>query len=499
MVRNIRYVAIVASLGVLLSSCGIKRKKYENPITKDTQQPDKVLFDKAINDIEHSRFEVARLLLQNLINTYDTSEYLAKAKLAIADAWFREGGAHGLAQAEAEYKDFILFYPAMEEAAEAQEKVCDIHYKQMEKSDRDPMHALRAEDECKQLIQQFPNSKFAPVAQQKLRDIQEVLADAEFRVGVLYRKKGSNPAAANRFQALTDQFPLYSQADEALWQMADTYHRMGDKFENQQVAAYTKIVKDYPLSSHAEDAKAQLMAMKRPVPEADPVALAREKYEIENHHRRGLPARTLGVFSGKPDFTQAAKAGTPPTEGLRPTIPVSVPAVAQPQLGTTDVTISQQGSAEQLDKGQDVRSPAAAGTPAQPAATPADGAAKPPETTPATPAAGATAPATPAAGATAPAPPAATTTNTALPQNHTGTPKQQLKAQQEMLRKQQHDAKKAMDEQKKVQAKKDKEIKAAAAAAKKSNKKQEDEQKQQDKQQPPPAAPTGQGATPPNK
>src|SRR5580765_5247606 len=185
MVRQaIRSTAAVIAVAVLLGGCGIRRKKYNNPITKDTQQPDKVLFDKAINDIEHSRFEIARLLLQNLINTYDTSEYLAKAKLAIADAWFREGGSHGLAQAE------------------AQEKVCVIHDKQMEKPDRDPMHALRAEQECKQLILQFPNSKFAPLAQQKLRDIQEVLADSEFRVGTLYQKKGSFPAAANRFQAM---------------------------------------------------------------------------------------------------------------------------------------------------------------------------------------------------------------------------------------------------------------------------------------------------------
>src|SRR6201987_47878 len=152
-----RSLIVVAAVLSLLSTSCFRKKKYNNPITKDTQQPDKVLFDKAINDIEHSRFEIARLLLQNLINTYDTSEYLAKAKLAIADAWFREGGSHGLAQAEAEYKDFILFYPNMEEAAEAQEKVCDIHYKQMEKADRDPMHALRAEQECKQLILQFPN------------------------------------------------------------------------------------------------------------------------------------------------------------------------------------------------------------------------------------------------------------------------------------------------------------------------------------------------------
>ena len=329
MVRNaIRSTAVVLAVAVLLGGCGIRRKKYDNPITKDTQQPDKVLFDKAINDIEHSRFEIARLLLQNLINTYDTSEYLAKAKLAIADAWFREGGSHGLAQAEAEYKDFILFYPAMEEAAEAQEKVCDIHYKQMEKPDRDPMHALRAEQECKQLILQFPNSKFAPLAQQKLRDIQEVLADSEFRVGTLYQKKGSFPAAANRFQAMVDQFPIYSKADEALWQMAESYHRMGDSFENRQVTAYQRIVKDYPLSIHAEDARAQLEVMKRTVPEADTVAMARMKYEMENRTKRGMVSHFWGLFRSRPDMSQAAKSGTPPMEGYRPTIPASVPPAA---------------------------------------------------------------------------------------------------------------------------------------------------------------------------
>src|SRR2546425_8943164 len=144
-----RFLAL-AVLCAVLSSCGFKRKKYENPITKDTQQPDKVLFDKAINDIERSRYEIARLTLQTLINTYEPSEYMAKAKLAIADSWFREGGAHGFAQAEAEYKDFILFYPTMEEAAEAQVKICTMQYNQIEKADRDPQHALRAEDECRQ-------------------------------------------------------------------------------------------------------------------------------------------------------------------------------------------------------------------------------------------------------------------------------------------------------------------------------------------------------------
>src|ERR687884_466540 len=153
--------AVLVLVCALATSCGFRRKKYENPITKNTEQPDKVLFDKAINDLEKGRYEVARLTLQTLMNTYDTSEYLAKAKLAYADSWYREGGTHGLAQAEAEYKDFILFYPTMEEAAEAQEKVCMIHFKQMEKPDRDMSQAIRAEDECRNVLVQFPNSKFA--------------------------------------------------------------------------------------------------------------------------------------------------------------------------------------------------------------------------------------------------------------------------------------------------------------------------------------------------
>src|SRR6266704_874598 len=123
-----RSLILLAAVTSLLSTSCFRKKKYENPITKDTLQPDKVLFDKAIADIERSRFEVARLTLNTLMNTYDTSEYLAKAKLAIADSWYQEGGAHGMAQAEAEYKDFILFYPAMEESAEAQQKICKMQF-----------------------------------------------------------------------------------------------------------------------------------------------------------------------------------------------------------------------------------------------------------------------------------------------------------------------------------------------------------------------------------
>src|SRR5258708_34618586 len=114
-----------------------------------------------------------------------------------------------MAEAEGEYKGFILVYPNMEESAEAQQKVCDIHFRQMEKADRDPKHAMRAEDECRLLLTQFPNSKYAPEAQQRLREIQEVLALHEYASGSFYHHKGSFFAASNRLQGLADAYPLF--------------------------------------------------------------------------------------------------------------------------------------------------------------------------------------------------------------------------------------------------------------------------------------------------
>src|SRR5580658_10082748 len=186
--RLLTVTAIFLSVNLLCGFGLFHKKKYETPITKETMQPDKILFDRAIDNIEHGNYLAARLTLNTLINTYDTSEYLAKANLAIADSWFREGDAHGLAQAEIEYKDFILFYPNMEEAAESQSRVCDIHIKQMSKADRDNSQAQRAEDECRQVIVQFPNSKFTKDAEQKLRDVQEVLAEKEFTTAEFYFK-----------------------------------------------------------------------------------------------------------------------------------------------------------------------------------------------------------------------------------------------------------------------------------------------------------------------
>ena len=344
MVRNRIYQIMFGVVPVLMLASGCAHK-YENPITKDTQQPDKVLFDTSVDDIEHGRYERARLTLQTMMNTYDNSEFLAKAKLAVADSWKREGGAHGMAQAEAEYKDFILFYPNMEESAEAQYKICEMQYQQMDKTDRDSIHARLGDAECKDVLQRWPNSQYATSAADMLRKIQENLAGHEQTVADFYYKKGGTgfSSAANRAVTLVDTYPLYSKAADSLWLAADSYNQLGDKFENQQATMYARIVHEYPLSVHVEDAKAQLRAMGRAVPDADPVQEARMKFELENRKKQGLLTKAMMPFRDSPDVSAAAKSGNPQMDTFKPGMPPNIPESARGGVtaGENTVTINQ--------------------------------------------------------------------------------------------------------------------------------------------------------------
>jgi outer membrane protein assembly factor BamD len=234
------------------------------------------------------------------------------------------------------------------------------------------MHALRAEDECRQLLVRFPNSKFAPETQQMLRNIQEVLAEHEYRAGSFYHMKGSYPAAANRLQGLIDQYPLYSGADTTLWQLADSYVKMGDRFEDGAATAYTRIVRDYPLSQYADPARQKLIAMKRPVPETDPVSYARMKYDLEHRQEPGFMSHFWGMFRKSPDVSLAAKSGTPTMSTLRPGVPVSVPSTETTATGVSaEVSVSPVTDPTALDKNPDARqNPPAQAKPAEPAKQP---------------------------------------------------------------------------------------------------------------------------------
>ena len=336
-----RRTPLISVLGLLLViTIGCTNKKSVNPLADvGSKQPDKVLFDKAMEAMRHNRFDVARLTLQTLINTYPDSEYIARAKLAVGDSWYAEGGTAALAQAEQEYSDFQIFFPNMPEAAEAQLKIANIHYQQMEKADRDYTNAKRAEDEYRKLILQYPDNKLIPEAKQRLLEVQEVLADREFSIGRFYALRESYAASIARLQSLVERYPLYSRADEALYLLGQDYEGQMLRLRNAPTCdahflprgcateaakadligkltahaseQYAKILKRYPLMDRSDDAKHRLEALHQPVPRPTKADVQRNKAELASRSEATMTDRLMGIIKKGPDVAAAAKVGEP--------------------------------------------------------------------------------------------------------------------------------------------------------------------------------------------
>ena len=297
-----------------------KKKVNKSTSAENTAEPDKILYDKAIDDVKHGRHEVGRLNLQTLINTYPDSDYLAKAKLAIADSFYKEGGTANLTQAVQAYKDFGIFFPMLPEAAYAQLQVAMTHYKQMEKPDRDRTHARAAEEEFQTFLSKYPTDPLAPKAEQRLREVQELLAEGDFRIGYYYYVKEDKKAAESRLRAIVNRYPLYSKSDRALWMLGNIW----ESTEKKEIAApyYARIVRNYPLSALVPDAKSRLKALGAPVPQADPQAVAWMTAEQNAPRQRELfikkplvlihtgPGQELraAATNGKPTMTPEAES-----------------------------------------------------------------------------------------------------------------------------------------------------------------------------------------------
>jgi outer membrane protein assembly factor BamD len=290
-----------------------KKKKVDKSTSADnTAEPDKILYDRAMDNIKHGRQEVGRLSLQTLINTYPDSEYLAKAKLAIADSYYKEGGSASLTQAIQAYKDFGIFFPFLPEASYAQLQVANTHYKQMAKPDRDRSEAKMAEEEYQTFLEKYPKDPLAPQAEQHLRNVQEIVAEGDYRIGYFYYVKGDKRAAAARLIALTKRYPLYSKSDKALWMLGDVFETSEHKEIAQQY--YAQIVRNYPLSPLVPDAKGKLKAFNVPVPQPDPKAeawMVAEQNAPREHD--SLIKKPLALVRAGPhtEFVAAARTGAP--------------------------------------------------------------------------------------------------------------------------------------------------------------------------------------------
>lgn len=93
-------------------------------------------------------------------------------------------------------------------------------------SERDQRASRDSFQAFKRLVDQFPESRYAPDARLRMNYIANTLAQYEVNVSRYYLRRGAYVAAANRAQQMVREFPQSPATEEALAIMIESYQRL---------------------------------------------------------------------------------------------------------------------------------------------------------------------------------------------------------------------------------------------------------------------------------
>ncbi len=244
---------LIPALLLLGLVTGCAKKSVE--ITPGLASSDEALYKLGEQEVKHDT-EKALLYLRQVIDSFPKSFYAQRAKLLIADAYFRKGDESNMILAAAEYREFIRSYPYSPSAAYSQYQIAMTFYKKMLKPGRDPSKTILALAEFKKVITDYPASDQAKEAQAKIKECEERLAQHSAEIAIGYYKRRGYLASINRLTEIMTTYPDYSGLDSVYFYLGDC-HFMVRQYD-QAVPYFTKVVSDYPDGKLAKTATKRL-------------------------------------------------------------------------------------------------------------------------------------------------------------------------------------------------------------------------------------------------
>jgi outer membrane protein assembly factor BamD len=113
-------------------------------------------------------------------------------------------------------------------------------------SERDQQASRDAYQSFRQVVEQFPQSRYAADAKLRMDYIVNALAEYELHVSRYYFRRGAYVAAVNRAQQVLLEFPQAPATEEALFLMVTSYQQLG--METLRADAQRVLEKNFPNS-----------------------------------------------------------------------------------------------------------------------------------------------------------------------------------------------------------------------------------------------------------
>ena len=180
--------------------------------------------------------ELSHQVQLDLIYSYYKSGDSAQA-LATIDRFLRLNPNHK----DVDYAYFMRGLTNMESDDNLFQSLLNI-----DRSDRDPSASREAFNDFRQLLNKYPESKYATDAQKRMVYIKTRLAKYEIAIARFYMRREAYVAAANRGQYVLEYYPDTGMVQEALEIMVSCYDQLGLEQLKQNTIKILKL--NYPES-----------------------------------------------------------------------------------------------------------------------------------------------------------------------------------------------------------------------------------------------------------
>jgi outer membrane protein assembly factor BamD len=241
-----------------MSFSGCKKNKLS--LTPEERGSDKEIYQKARKQMKRDP-EKARLLFKEIMHLYPDSIYARRAKIGIADAYFRQKDSASLIMAATEYQEYVNLYPHSPDAVYAKLQIAMCYYKQMKKPGRDQTNTHQAVRSLESMIKQYPDTKEAGEAKKMIEKARQTLAEHYFGIGISNYRLRAFKGAVVRFKQVIDNYPEFKKKDKLFYYTGKSYFAMNEL--DSAISFFQKIVNSFPKSRYVKKASKMIKSISR--------------------------------------------------------------------------------------------------------------------------------------------------------------------------------------------------------------------------------------------
>ena len=239
----------IALLFLSLSIGGCSKDEVE----VDLETTEQAAYSSAQASLSAGNYQGAIQKLQLLESRFPFGRYAEQAQLEIIFAYFKSAQPEAARAAADRFIRLHPTHPSLDYAyylkgmvSFEQDKNFLSSFIPMDPSTRDPGAARKSFDDFSQLLRRFPDSEYAPDAQQKMKYLRNLIAASEVNVARYYIKRGAYVAAANRGRWVFENYQGAASVPDALAVMVEAYKLLNmEKLADQTLSVLNKNYPDH--------------------------------------------------------------------------------------------------------------------------------------------------------------------------------------------------------------------------------------------------------------